>query len=94
MLPDQSTCQPIFLGMLTFQNCVGNCGTSLPPGPSLNTLLQVYRSSWLRHMHGFLLFLYGRPDMISPIFKSAAKMEFCISTGMKSRKESESHQQF
>lgn len=94
MLPDQSTCQPIFLGLFTFQNGVGNCGTPLPPGPSLTTLLQVYRSSWLRHMHGFLLFLYGRPDMISPIFKSAAKMEFCISTGMKSRKESESHQQF
>ena len=94
MLPDQSTCQPIFLGLFTFQNGVGNCGTPLPPGPSLTTLLQVYRSSWLRHMHGFLLFLYGRPDMISPIFKSAAKMEFCISTCMKSRKESESHQQF
>ena len=92
MLPDQSTCQPIFLGMLTFQNGVGNCGTSLSPGPSLNALL--YRSSWLRHMHGFLLFLYGRPDMISLISKYAAKMEFCISTGMKSKKESESHQQF
>ena len=32
--------------------------------------------------------------MILLIFKYAAKMEFCISTGMKSKKESESHQQF
>ena len=30
--------------------------------------------------------------MISLIFKSAAKMDFCISTGMKSKEESESQQ--